>query len=101
MPFEFPRNPNSSMNLIELSAMRTSVTALTQDMAAAFSNNRDFSIFHRDESGYNIPAVLQVAAVCAFLKGISPDTDYDAALVKQALRDYEIRPGPDVGQIPR
>jgi len=86
---EFPRDPNSSFNHITRSAIRSAVVALAEGVIGQTQDaqSRDFHLMLKEQGGWNAIEVLKIGAVCAFMKGLD-ETDYNAALVKQALADY-------------
>jgi hypothetical protein len=84
--FEFPRDPKSSFGLIDADAIRTSVLKLVDGLENAFWSS-SIDALAADMGGWAVDEVCTVAAACAFLKGIDPATDYDAALVRQSLVD--------------
>jgi hypothetical protein len=90
MTFEYPRDPKSSLGLIELDVMKAAASELTKGMTGRFQENKDFQIFANGEIGYNVPNVLLLAAACAFLKDVDPEEDYHAAVIKQSLLDYGV-----------
>lgn len=84
--FEFPRDPNSAFDLITADAVRNSALRLVEGMEGAFESP-SMDAMLGDMGGWDIIEVLQAASACAFLKGVDPRTDYDAALVRQALAE--------------
>jgi hypothetical protein len=82
--FEFPRDANSG--LVADEAVGTSALRLVEGMEGAFESP-SMDALTGDMDGWDAVEVLQAAAACAFLKGIDPKTDYDAALVRQALTE--------------
>jgi hypothetical protein len=88
--FDFPRDERSSVEHIDLGAIRTSVLKLVNGMESAFKS-ASLDALTADMGGWTTHDVCATAAACAFLKGIDPATDYDAALVRQALIEQIVR----------
>ena len=87
--FDFPRDPNSAFFHITTDAIRDAVMTLAEgtDTRRYEVRNRYFQAMVEGKGGWDIVEMLKLGAVSAFMKGID-DTDYNAALVKQALVDY-------------
>lgn len=86
--FKFPRDPNSRFDHITFQAVSDSVRRLLEGLEQAFfHDDRNVRMWLRGEQGWDVVDLLKVGAACAFLKKIDPETDYDAALVHQALSD--------------
>ena len=84
--FNFPRDSNSNFNHITGEAVEDAVRHLLEGLEEAFFNDDlNIKVWLRGEQGVGITELLKVGAACAFLKKLDPDTDYDAALVHQAL----------------
>jgi hypothetical protein len=86
--FKFPRDADSRFNHITFQAVSDSVRRLLEGLEQAFVHD-DLNVrrWLRGEQGWDVSELLKVGAACAFLKKLDPETDYDAALVHQALSD--------------
>jgi len=85
---DFPRDPTSSFNHIKADAVRDAVIALAEGVfdRPGDAHSNDFQTMLDGEGGWNVIEVLKIGAASAFLKGLD-ESDYNAALVKQALAD--------------
>lgn len=87
--FDFPHDPHSNYDHISSAAVRKSVLALIsgyEDQAVRFDPNMKAVL--EGKGGWMIPTALKTGAAFAFMLGIEPRTNYDAALVMQGLADY-------------
>ncbi|MCZ7860940.1 hypothetical protein O9X98_05940 [Agrobacterium salinitolerans] len=87
-PFEFPHDPRSNYDHISSTAIRESALALISGYEDLLSGDQDIRTIIADQGGWMAPSVLLTAAAFAFMKGIDPRTNYDAALVMQGLANY-------------
>lgn len=87
-PFEFPHDPRSNYDHISSMAIRKSALALISGYEDKLSDDPHIRAIIADKGGWMVPNVLRTAAAFAFMRGIDPRTDYDAALVMQGLADY-------------
>ncbi|MCV9964796.1 hypothetical protein OIU34_23165 [Pararhizobium sp. BT-229] len=87
-PFEFPHDPRSNFDHISSMAVRKSALALISGYEDMLSDDPDIRTIIADKGGWMVPNVLRTAAAFAFMRGIDPRTDYDAALVMQGLANY-------------
>jgi hypothetical protein len=90
----FPRDPKSAFDHITGDAIRASVLRLAEGMEDEIARRNEHFLLARNPAlfGWNVVDVLNAGALCAFVKGIDPETDYDAALVRQALIDHGLAP---------
>jgi hypothetical protein len=87
--FEFPRDPRSNYDHIYGDAIRESTLRLISGYEEKLKNDRDIQAILANKGGGMVTNVLRIAASFAFMKGIDPKNDYDAALVMQALADFD------------
>lgn len=87
-PFEFPHDPRSNFDHISSVAVRQSALALISGYEDLLAEDTDIKAIIADKGGWMITNVLRTAAAFAFMKGIDPRTNYDAALVMQGLANY-------------
>lgn len=86
--FEFPRS-DDSFKSITREAIAESVLRLLSGLEEGFfHDNLQLRYLMRGASDWLVKDILQVGAACAFLKKLDPETDYDAALVHQALGEW-------------
>ena len=90
---DFPRDHNSSYNLIESDAIRKAILELADGLehVEGVRSNRSFVAMEAEQGGWHVVEALKIGAICAFMKGLGTE-DYSAALVRQALSDYGWEP---------
>lgn len=87
--FNFPRDAGSALNSITRAAIAEAVTRLLQGLEEGFwHDDTQLRCMMRGEQDWQVNDILKVGAACAFLKKLDPKTDYDAALVHQALGEW-------------
>ncbi|MCS4089154.1 hypothetical protein [Rhizobium sp. BK176] len=86
--FVFPHDPRSNYDHIDSEAIRQSALALISGYEDLLAEDVDIKAIITDKGGWMITKVLRTAAAFAFMRGIDPNTNYDAALVMQGLADY-------------
>ncbi|MBY3433682.1 hypothetical protein HFN89_05915 [Rhizobium laguerreae] len=96
-PFEFPHDPRSNFDHISSMAVRQSALALISGYEDLLAEDTDIKTIIADKGGWMVPNVLRTAAAFAFMRGIDPRTDYNAALVMQGLANYGY---PSTGAVP-
>lgn len=91
-PFSFPRNEKSAFKHITIDAVTASVKALIEGCPSAVrraqvGNDRQVATMLAGLGGWDVIEVLKAAAACALMQGLDT-TNYNLALVRQALLDY-------------
>ncbi len=89
--FDFPRETESGGAHINSTAVSESVRRLAARVpsleARVREHGRPLSAMFDGQGGWSVIDALELGAAAAFLLRLDPETDYDAALVRQGLAD--------------